>query len=282
MRYPQGMFGWADLSTSDQAAATAFYTKLFGWEAEEVPTDRGTIHVMLRKDGKLVAGLGPQPDDQQEAGVPPSWTNFVMVGDADEIVAAATSAGGRVLWPAFDVMDQGRSAIISDPSGAVLGVWQPRTHDGADVFGVPGAVSWVELQSRDLSAATAFYEEVFGWRWELSHSGDSDYLVGYTEGPTKPGMNADDPASAGGTMNAGAMPMPPDVPPEVPSMWGVYFTVTDIDDAVARATRLGAAVVVPAMDMDGGRFAALTDPQGAYFSVISTMNAAEEVSAAGA
>ena len=68
--------------------------------------------------------------------------------------------------PAMDVMTQGRMAMIADPSGAVFGVWEPRDHQGAEVFNEPGSLTWNELQTRDLAAAMPFYAEVFGWRWE--------------------------------------------------------------------------------------------------------------------
>jgi predicted enzyme related to lactoylglutathione lyase len=64
------------------------------------------------------------------------------------------------------------------------------------------------------------------------------------------------------------MKMTDDFPPEVPAYINVYFTVPDCDDAVARATKLGAVLRFGPMDSPFGRFAALSDPQGASFSVI--------------
>jgi hypothetical protein len=69
---------------------------------------------------------------------------------------------------------------------------------------------------------------------------------------------------------AGMMPMPEMVPPEVPANWLVYFAVTDCDATVAKATDLGATVLVPATDITPGRFAVLSDPAGAVFAVIKT------------
>jgi len=59
------------------------------------------------------------------------------------------------------------------------------------------------------------------------------------------------------------------MPAEVPSHWGVYFAVDDADAMVERAKELGASVMVPAMDIEPGRFAGLIDPIGASFYVLA-------------
>lgn len=262
MRYPNGFPGWIDLATPDQAGATAFYCDLFGWTSEDMPTDAGTTYTMLSKDGQLVAGLGPQQQEQQAAGVPSVWTVYVLVGDVDEIVAATPDAGGSVLVPAFDVMTSGRMAMVADPSGAVLGLWQPREHQGADVFNAPGTFSWAELQTRDIAAALPYYEEVFGWRWETMEAGGSPYLVAHLDAKGDAAEGVD-------TSVAGAMSTPPGVPDEAPSMWGVYFAVADCDETVAHAQRSGGSLVTGPMDIDMGRWALLSDPYGGMFYVIS-------------
>jgi hypothetical protein len=261
MRYPQGLPGWVDLTTSDPAAATSFYTALFGWSAEQVPTDAGPPYTMLRLDGRLVAGLGPQTAEMQSAGAPPTWNTYVLVGDVDEIVTAAVDAGGRVLMPAMDVMGSGRLGMIADPAGAALGLWQPRDHQGADVFNVPGAVCWNELQSRDLAAALPFYEELFAWRWERSMAGGGEYFVAHLDAKGSAAEGVD-------TSVAGAMAVPPGLPDEVPSTWGVYVSVADLDETVARAHEHGGSSLTDAMSFETGRFAVLADPQGAVFNVM--------------
>jgi predicted enzyme related to lactoylglutathione lyase len=266
MRYPNGFPGWVDLATPDQAGATAFYTALFGWTAEEVPTDTGSTYTMLSLDGQLVCGLGPQQPDQVSAGVPSAWTTYVIVGDVEEIVAAAPGAGGSVVVPAFDVMTSGRMAVVADPTGAMLGLWQPRDHQGADVFNDVGAFAWAELQTRDIAAALPFYEELFGWRWEQSSGGGMPYLVAHLDAKGEGAEGVD-------TSVAGAMSTPPGVPDEAPSWWGVYFTVAACDDAVAATQDLGGSLVVGPMDIDMGRWALLSDPFGAMFYVMSVATA---------
>ena len=254
MEHPEGLFGWVDLSTTDVGAAKAFYSELFGWETEDVPTPMGPAYTMASKDGLTVAGIGPQPPGMAAQGVPSMWNSYVMVQDLDAICAAVGGAGGQVVMPPMDVMTQGRMAMVMDPTGAVVGVWQPIDHQGAQVFNVPGTLTWNELQSRDLAAATPFYEQVFGWRFEDPDG--SGYLMIMLD--TKPG---DDQS------NGGAMAMPEGVPEQVPSYWSVYFAVQDCDTAVARSVELGATVFLPAMQMGPGRFAGITDPTGATLMI---------------
>lgn len=252
MNLTHGTIGWVDLQSTDVDSAKAFYTALFGWTYEDMPTPMGVDYTMCYVDGQTVAGMSPQPGEMAAAGVPSMWNSYVMVEDADAVQAAVDGLGGSVLMPAMDVMDSGRMLMIAGPDGAVLGVWQPMTHQGAEVFGVPGALSWNELQSRDLEPAKAFLSGVFGWRWEAMPS-NPQYFVCHVD--DKPGDTA----------NGGAMTMPSSVPNEAPSMWIVYFSVTDCDSAAQAVTELGGHVFMPPADMGPGRFAGANDPTGAMF-----------------
>lgn len=253
MDLPPGSFGWVDLSTTDVDRAKDFYTGLFGWEIEDRPTTAGVSYGIARKGAKMVAGLGPQPPGMAEMGIPSTWSSYVMVDDADATCESASAAGAAVMMPAFDVMTEGRMAMIADPSGAVFGIWQPMDHRGAELFHEPGSLTWNELQTRDLSAAMAFYEELFGWRWEeIPDSGG--YMManlGAAEGEDQP--------------VGGAMSMPEEVPPEVPSYWAVYFAVERCEDSAEVAERLGGSVFLPPMPMGPGVYAGIADPTGAMF-----------------
>jgi predicted enzyme related to lactoylglutathione lyase len=67
----------------------------------------------------------------------------------------------------------------------------------------------------------------------------------------------------------GMMPKPPAIPDAVPAFWGVYFAVEDADRAVESITRLGGQIVMPATDIEPGRFAVERDPTGAMFNVMA-------------
>ncbi len=251
MRYPNGLFGWADIMTRDPGRAIEFYEGLFGWTHVDQPTPMGPPYTQFFKDGQLVCGLSPMmPGVPEEIGA--FWTSYVLVEDADATAAAAEAAGGTVSMPPMDVMDQGRMAMLSDPTGAAVGLWQPAAHEGADVFNVPGSMTWNELQTRDIEAALPFYEKVFGWEWTDAQM--PGYYVANI--PAKPG---DDKS------NAGAMTTPPGVPDEAPNLWMVYFAVEDCDTAMAAAQGLGGEVFLPAMEMGPGKFGGLIDPTGGMF-----------------
>ena len=68
--------------------------------------------------------------------------------------------GGTVHGGAFDVLTSGRMAVLEDPTGVMLGLWQPRAHAGADRVNDPGCLTWNELQSPDPESACAFYAGV--------------------------------------------------------------------------------------------------------------------------
>ncbi|MDP4015206.1 MAG: VOC family protein [Candidatus Nanopelagicales bacterium] len=251
MKYPSGMPGWVDLSTTDTESARSFYTKLFGWTAVDLPTPVGVPYTQFMKGGKLVAGMAQQPPDLAAAGVPSMWNTYVLVESADYVVSVAEQSGGKTVMPAMDVMTAGRMAMLADPSGAVIGVWQPRAHEGAELFNEPGSLTWNELQSWDLEAARPFYSKVFGWRWE---DGGDGYQVAHLD--AKGGED---------TSVAGAMTIPPMAPAEAPSCWMVYFAVEDLSATIEAATGAGATVFLPPMEISMGKFAGLIDPTGAMF-----------------
>lgn len=246
--YLPGTPSWVDLSTGDASASKDFYGALFGWDVVEGGPEAGG-YAMFVKEGKTVAGVGPLQMD----GMPPVWTTYVSVEDADATVAKVKAAGGTVFVEPMDVLDVGRMAVFADPTGAVIALWQPRAHKGAGLANEPGSFCWNELQTRDTAAAATFYAAVFGWG---AHASDSPGMP-YTEW-----KRGDD--TVGGMMD-----MPAAIPAEVPANWLVYFAVADCDGTVARATELGGATLMPAMDIPPGRFAVLADPTGAVFAVIA-------------
>ena len=248
--YEHGVPSWVDLGTPDPAAAGEFYSALFGWDVQPGPPETGG-YAMCHLRGRMVAGLGPQ----QNPG-PPVWSTYINVDDADATAAAVTANGGTTLVPPMEVMDSGRMAVFADPAGAAFGVWQPGTHRGAGIRDEPGAMCWNELITTDVPGAVAFYRAVFGWG--ASPQGESSPAA-YTEW------------QLGGRSIGGLMAKPADMPAEVPPYWMVYFAVADVDASTTRVSELGGAVVVPGQDIESGRmrFAVVTDPAGAPFSVLA-------------
>src|SRR5918998_1846178 len=177
-RYEPGTFCWVDLATTDPAGAKTFYGELFGWEAEDMPAGEAGTYTMLRLDGDYVCGLYEMDAARSEQGAPPSWLSYVSVDDADATAARARELGGTVYGEAFDVLDAGRMAVIQDPTGAVLGAWQPRGHIGASRVNDPGCFTWNELQTRDSETAADFYAALFGWETEpVEQDGNLVYVT---------------------------------------------------------------------------------------------------------
>lgn len=244
--------GWLDLSSRDAAVSRAFYSALFGWTADLVPDPEAGGYAMFKLDGKEVGGVGPL----QNESAPTAWTMYVIVGDADGTAQRVRDAGGAVLAEPFDVMGEGRMAIVADPSGAAFGLWQPGRHQGWEVEGVPGSVCWVELVSRDIDGAKRFYHDVFGWTHKSEM--DADPGVPYTTFGLE-GM----PDFAGG------LPMVPSETRAEASYWQPYFAVADVEAATKAATDREATLLLGPIDAEGiGTWSVLQDPLGAVFALL--------------
>ncbi|GIF15062.1 VOC family protein [Actinoplanes teichomyceticus] len=244
-----GVPNWVDLATADLGDAIRFYTALFGWTAEVSGDDFGGYTTFSLND-LPVAGAGPLFGE----GQPTAWSTYIATGGADAVAGRVAAAGGKVLVPPFDVMDQGRMAAFLDPSGAPFSVWQAGMMPGAGVFDVPGALTWTELNTRDVDRARTFYGSVFGWEFREAQVGGLPYLLC---------DNLRHPV-------AGIQPMigegwADDVPP----YWLVYFAVGDCDVAAEHAFALGARLVNPPTTISIGRYAVLEDPQGATFAILA-------------
>ena len=251
-QYVPGTFNWVDLATTDTEAAKKFYTGLFGWSFADLPAGESMVYTMLYLDGKDVAGLGQLAEEQQAQGIPPHWMSYVSVTSADEVAKKVKALGGQVIMEPFDVLDSGRMAVIQDPTGAMLSLWQPRTHIGARVANVPVSLSWNELATTDTAEAGRFYSQLFDWEMQVNESGPMIYTTFINQG----------------RMNAGMMKIPADWG-NIPPHWLVYFAVAGCKQSAEKAQALGATVLVPPTDAgDVGRFAVIQDPQGAVFAII--------------
>lgn len=246
--YTPGTFCWSELTTSDQEAAKAFYGGLFGWQAKDTPVgDAGAYYSMQMLDGKPVAAIAAQPEQQRDAGVPPLWNSYVSVESADAVAERARELGATVHAPPFDVMTVGRMAVIQDPQGAYFMPWEPRDHIGASLVNRPGALVWNELQSPDVDASAEFYGGLFGWELEESAGTRERYLM----------------IKNGDAFNGGIRELTPPSPPN----WLVYFGVEDVEQALAKVGELGGSAIAGPIDIQVAKIAVVADPQGAVFAL---------------
>ncbi|HEY2719025.1 MAG TPA: VOC family protein [Solirubrobacteraceae bacterium] len=247
--YTPGTFCWVDLTSPDQPASKAFYEALFGWEAQDMPVDDdGAVYSIMQLDGKDVAAIAPQPQQQREAGVPPLWNSYVSVEDADATLARATELGATAHAPAFDVFDVGRMAVIQDPQGAFFELWQPKRRFGAAYVNAPGAFCWNELMSSDIDASTSFYGDLFGWTFEPFEASPQPYQM----------------IKNGEAGNGGITVLPQ---PGMPPSWLVYFGVEDVEQSLAKVEQLGGSKLFGPQDIQIATIAIAQDPQGAVFAL---------------
>jgi predicted enzyme related to lactoylglutathione lyase len=253
-----GTINWADFVSTDLDAATGFYTGLFGWETEDMPMPGGDgIYRFFRLGGRDAAAGGTMPAEMAGQGIPSHWNVWVATDSAEDVVQRATAAGGQVLMPATTLGPAGTLAMVADPGGAAIGVWQADQHIGAGVVGEPGAMTYHEVNTRDFEACQRFYGQVFGWRAEPLEAPGVTYALWKLGDRTVGGMLEMTREWEG-----------------IPSAWMVYFAAAGTDEAAKRATELGGSVGAPPFDTAFGRIAVLVDPTGGHFSVVTPTPAA--------
>lgn len=124
MESTHGLIWWSELMTRDPARARDYYAALTGWTFTAMPTSGGTYEVANR-EGRPVAGIMDISGLPGMEAVPAHWFTYIAVADVDAAVAATRAAGGQVIKDVFDVPEVGRIAIITDPTGAALGIMTP-------------------------------------------------------------------------------------------------------------------------------------------------------------
>lgn len=244
-----GRFCWYDLNTTDVAAGLDFYTTVIGWTLTPFSDD----YQMFTADAP-VAGAMPLSADAKAMGAPSNWLGYVTVADVDATVAKTTELGGKVYAPGFDMPTVGRIAVVSDPQGAVFGLFTPEGEVGEfDPAEKPGTVVWRELMTSDMDGAQAFYGALLGW--DLADTMDMGPMGTYAMYAPAKGENA----------TLGMMKKPAEVPV---AAWVYYVHVDDLDATIERTKANGGSVMNGPMEIPGGnRVANCVDAQGAAFAI---------------
>jgi hypothetical protein len=246
-----GSFCWLELATTDRIAAKKFYSNLLGWTAEDQPMGPDMTYTMFRLGANDAAGAYQLMKEQLDAHVPPHWMLYIKVESADASAAKAVALGAQQAVPPTDIPNVGRFALLQDPTGAHISIFQPGQHRGLKIFGEVGALCWADLNSTDSAKAAKFYTDWLGWTLDKGKDGYSHFING-----------------AGHENMIGGMPDKMHGPPGIPSHWLCYFHVADCKASAAKAAQLGASTIMPAdMMQDVGTIAVLADPQGAVFSL---------------
>jgi len=117
-----GTLAWHDLTVPDAAALKDFYAAVVGWTVEEVPMGEYADYSMAPPGQEAVAGVcharGPNAD------LPPQWLVYVSVADLDASLRAGAERGGETVAGPRGLAG-GRFAVVRDPAGAVLALFEP-------------------------------------------------------------------------------------------------------------------------------------------------------------
>jgi uncharacterized protein len=247
---PLGAPCWIDLFSSDPDRAETFYGEIFGWTAEHSGAEFGG-YVNFQHGDALVAGM---MRNDGSAGTPDVWSTYLAVADAKAATEAAVAAGGQVLLEPMQVGDLGSMAMLADPGGAAVGLWQPGAHRGYGLIAEAGAPAWHELHTRDYAASLEFYRSVFGWQTAvMSDTAEFRYTNLVIDGEPY----------------AGIMDAADFLPVGMPASWQTYIGCVDVDATLATVARLGGEVVLGAEDSPFGRLAQFADPTGAVIKIVS-------------
>jgi predicted enzyme related to lactoylglutathione lyase len=271
--YPVGVPCWVDTAQPDPEAAVRFYSGLFGWEFEDtMPADSPGRYFVARLRGRDVAAVGSQPE-----GMPTAWNMYVCVESADQTAAKAKDAGGSVLMEPFDVGDSGRMAVLADPEGAAVCVWEARSFKGAQLVNEHATWNFNELNTRDPGGAQTFYRAVFGWEATTIVTGNGGFTMwrrpGYGDFLAERDPELRERQATGGAPegfeDAVAWLIPTadgQFPEDTPAHWSTTFAVDDADTVAEQAEKLGGKVLAPPFDAPWVRMTVLSDPQGAVFT----------------
>src|SRR5258708_22153300 len=161
---------------------------------------------MSTADGMPVAGCMPvQPGMDLADG----WGVYLTSADAAGTLATAVALGATARFEPSPVADLGIQALLDDPSGARIGIWQPGMFAGFGPIGTgrPGTPAWFQLHATDYPGSVSFYRDAFGWPPQVMSDTDDFRLTAIMEGeagprgaPVPPGARVKDahaPISAG-------------------------------------------------------------------------------------
>ncbi|MEX1080278.1 MAG: VOC family protein [Homoserinimonas sp.] len=247
---PSGAPCWIDLSSSDTERARQFYAELFDWTYEVSSAEYGE-YINCFRNGSQVAGI---MQNSPASGTADGWITYFATADAQATANLADESGGQSAVAPMEVGSMGTMAMLVDPGGATVGVWQAGQHSGFQLVGETGTPVWHELHTLHFRASVLFYETVFDWK--TSSQGDTVEFRYST-------------ADFDGVSLAGIMEATNLLAEGSPASWQVYFGVDDVDQTLALAESLGGTVIDGADDSPYGRLATLADPTGARFKIMA-------------
>jgi len=238
-----GTFAWRELITPNPASVADFYRDVFGWTSDTMDMGGSPYHLWkLSPDAPGIAGAMPP----QMGGVPPFWLDYLRVEDVEASLAVAVTHGAEPLSPVIDA-PVGRFALIQDPAGAVLALFQQaNVMEDPEGEAPPGTFCWSELHTPDLPGAESFYGAVFGWS------------ASSIAGPRR-------------LFSAGDKGRATVLPTEGRARWLKYVAVDDVAASYQRVLSAGGAPIQGPTSIPGlGELAVFADPSGAALALWKT------------
>jgi uncharacterized protein len=112
-----------ELATTSVPKAKAFYTKLFDWKLKDfpMPTPGGAYTII-----EVGQGTGGGMMKQMCPDAPSAWMPYVLVKDIDAATKKAKKLRAKIMKDVTEVEGMGWLSIIVDPTGAILGLWEPK------------------------------------------------------------------------------------------------------------------------------------------------------------
>jgi uncharacterized protein len=115
-------FVHVELATTDIDKAKSFYRSLFDWKLNDMDMGGGHNYTMIEVGEGTGGGMMTHP----MPGAPSAWLAYVNVDDIRSATSKAQSLGAKVFREPTEVPNAGWFSIIVDPTGAALGLWQPK------------------------------------------------------------------------------------------------------------------------------------------------------------
>lgn len=113
---------WNDLLSREPIQAGEFYCSAFGWEIFTMDMGPQGTYYLLRRGETNEAGILLKPEEAEGSS---SWLPYVAVEDLNLSCVEAAHHGGAIHLPPTDLHGAGQFAVIGDPTGGVLALFQP-------------------------------------------------------------------------------------------------------------------------------------------------------------
>jgi predicted enzyme related to lactoylglutathione lyase len=240
LHHSVGSFCIAELHTPAPELSAAFYGDLLGWRVRQI----SDTYWMFHSGNVDVVGMRRAEMHR--------WVACVRVDNVESVITRAQAVETTIVTPAADTPGVARTAILRDPEGAVIGLWEPRGVEGTMLETGPGSLWWVELATGAMAGAQRRYASLFDWG--VAHT------TKFENGPLGYTLFKVGERSVGGAFQF-------DADWGVSAAWQVYFEVTDFEASAARACALGGEQGFWRDAPNAGRIGVLTDPGDGLFLI---------------